>query len=87
MNQVLRFDEWLEVAKELGYQPRFEYFGGTGGGVCRVGKKRWLFIDLAKSQLEQLDAVIQALASDPLLETLDLTDDQRRDVAMVQRAA
>lgn len=74
MNEVNLFEEWIEVAKELGYQPRFEYFGGTGGGVCRVGQKKWLFVDLANSQLEQIDSMVAALASDPLIDSLTLSE-------------
>lgn len=73
MNQVALFEEWLEIARRLGYEPRFEFFGGTGGGACRVGNKKLLFIDLANSQVEQLDSLIDALANDPLLETLPLS--------------
>ena len=81
MNQVLQFEEWIEVAKRLGYHPRYEYFGGTGGGVCRVGDKRWLFIDLANSRLEQLDALIGALVDDPLLDAVPLSDQQRQQIS------
>lgn len=76
MNQVVEFDQWIEVAKQMGYRPRFEYFGGTGGGACRVGNQRLMFIDLANSHTEQLDSLVDAIASDPLVDTIELSEYQ-----------
>lgn len=67
MNCVKQLEGWLEVAQQLGYQVRYDYFGGTGGGICQFGGRKYLFVDLALSPQDQLDAVARALRKEPLL--------------------
>lgn len=78
MNHVHHLDEWLSIAQRLGYQIRYDYFGGTGGGVCQFNGKKWLFIDLALSPQDQLELVANALGNDALLDTIPLTDEMRQ---------
>jgi hypothetical protein len=66
MNTVAQIDHWIEVARSLNYEVRYDYFGGTGGGVCIVGGKKCLFIDLALSPIEQLELLRAAIGDDPL---------------------
>jgi hypothetical protein len=47
----------LEQARQAGYQVRFEYFGGTGGGICEFAGRKVLFVDLALSTTEQLERI------------------------------
>ena len=55
MSIVEQFDELVEIALQLGYKIRYDYFGGTGGGVCEHGGTKWLFIDLGMSAVERLE--------------------------------
>ncbi len=72
MSQLKQYEQFLEVAQQLGYQVRYDYFGGTGGGVCQYGGKKWLFIDLALTVQDQMDVVFSALGADPLFSTVEL---------------
>lgn len=47
----------LERARQAGYQVRFEYFGGTGGGICEFAGRKVMFVDLALSTVQQLERV------------------------------
>jgi hypothetical protein len=64
MSIIAQLDQSIEVARQQGYHVRFDWFGGTGGGVCRVNGKQVLFIDLALSPIEQLERVRSALDND-----------------------
>ena len=56
-NSIEQLEAALSRAREAGYQVRFEYFGGTGGGICEFAGRKVLFVDLALSTLEQLERV------------------------------
>lgn len=62
----------LEVARRLGYQIRQEYLGGSGGGACEFGGKKWIFVDLALNAVEQTEQVIEALEADPGIHRIEL---------------
>ena len=81
MNHVHQLDEWIEVAQKLGYHIRYDYFGGTGGGVCQYGGKKWLFIDLALPPQEQLDLISTTLNADPLLDTVKISSRLREEIS------
>jgi hypothetical protein len=68
MNAVEEFDRLINIAQESGYRVRYDYFGGTGGGVCRFGGTQWLFVDLALSVNERLDNLKSQLSADPLMD-------------------
>lgn len=64
MNIIAQLDQSIEVARQQGYHVRFDWFGGTGGGVCQVNGRKVLFIDLALSAVEQLELVQANLDGD-----------------------
>lgn len=68
MSTITELEQLIAVAEQAGYRTRYDYFGGTGGGICEFGGNRWLFLDLALNSHEQLEQVRQALATDPTLE-------------------
>ena len=70
MSTIEQTDQLIEIAEQLGYRIRHDYFGGTGGGKCEFGGQKWLFIDLALTSVEQLDQLQEALADEPLLATV-----------------
>ena len=84
MSTIEQLDQLVDIAEQLGYRVRYDYFGGTGGGVCEFSGNKWLFLDLALTSAEQLDQLQTALANEPLLSTVK-ADDLVKD--MLRRAA
>ena len=76
MNAVEEFERLINIAQESGYRVRYDYFGGTGGGVCRFGGTQWLFVDLALSVTERLENLTSQLLADPSVEA-KLNQDSR----------
>lgn len=62
MSVLEQTEKLIELAQQLGYQIRYDYFGGTGGGFCQVNGKKWLFIDLALNGVEQLEHLEKSLS-------------------------
>ena len=71
MSTIERIEQLIEIAQQLGYRIRHDYFGGTGGGKCEFGGQKWVFIDLALTSVEQLDQLEEALADEPLFPNLN----------------
>lgn len=86
MHSVEQLDQLIRLARELGYTVRQEWLGGNGGGACELHGQKHLFIDLANSASEQLDAVADVLSQDERLTTVPITEDLR-DVLHIPKAA
>ena len=86
MHTVHLLEESIRVAEQLGYAVRHEWLGGETGGSCEIAGKKWLFVDLALSPVDQLDQVITALRSDPELHRVALAP-ALRDFLQPRRAA
>lgn len=84
MSTIEQIEKWVHVAEQLGYRIRYDYFGGTGGGLCEVGGSKWLFLDLALTTGEQLEQLKNSLADEPLLSTVSCPEVV---TTSVQRAA
>jgi hypothetical protein len=78
MHTVELLEQALAVAEQLGYHVRHEWLGGSGGGACEFAGKKWLFVDLARNPVEQLDQVAAALLADPAIYTVDLSPALRK---------
>jgi hypothetical protein len=65
MHTVELLEQTIGAAEKLGYGVRHEWLGGTGGGACEFAGRKWIFVDLSLSVIEQLDQVTEALRSDP----------------------
>jgi hypothetical protein len=78
MRTVELLEQSLAVARELHYQVRHEWLGGSGGGACEFGGRRWLFVDLALTVDERLDQVCRALRGDPGIHLVKLDPSLRR---------
>lgn len=65
MHTVERFERLKELAEEVGYTVRQEWLGGVGGGACEFAGRKWIFVDLALSVVEQLEQIDGALRDDP----------------------
>ena len=61
MHTVEMLERMMEAAERAGYTVRLEWLGGAGGGACEFGGRKWIFVDLALSVVEQLDQVAAAL--------------------------
>lgn len=85
MSIIQQIDQLVDIAEQLGYRIRYDYFGGTGGGVCEFSGNKWLFLDLALSSAEQLDLLKITLANEPLLATVNVDKEIKRELS--QRAA
>jgi len=81
MSTIEKIDQLVKVAEELGYKVRYDYFGGTGGGICEFSGNKYLFIDLALTSPEQLELLEETLANEPLLSTIEIEPAQNRRAA------
>ncbi|HTN76953.1 MAG TPA: hypothetical protein VL096_16960 [Pirellulaceae bacterium] len=72
MHTVELLEQSLALAERIGYSVRHEWLGGTGGGACEFGGRKWLFVDLALNAIEQLEQVKEALQREPALALLEL---------------
>ncbi len=75
-NSVDQLETLLELAKDMGYEVRYESLGGIGGGTCEYGGRKCLFVDITLGVLDQLDAVSRALGNDPQVALYEMTQDQ-----------
>ena len=65
MHTVELLERLKELAEDAGYVVRHEWLGGVGGGACEFAGRKWIFVDLSLSVVEQLDQVAAALKRDP----------------------
>ena len=72
MHTVEVLERMQELAEQAGYTIRHEWLGGSGGGKCEFAGRKWIFVDLSLSVIEQLDQVAAALKDDPAVWLLDL---------------
>jgi len=70
MHTVEMLERLKELAESAGYTVRHEWLGGVGGGACEFAGRKWIFVDLSLSVVEQLDQVSGALAADPTIRPL-----------------
>ena len=73
MGAVTQLERMIALAEKMGYRVRYENFGGSGGGCCEFGGRRYLFVDLSLNTVEQLEQVSAALAKDPTLPAASLS--------------
>ena len=78
MHSVDLLEEALRLAMNSGFQIRQEWLSEQGGGLCRLGERWVLFVDLSLSAQEQLENVVQALRNNELCQVDDTTSDTLR---------
>lgn len=86
MHTVELLEQAIEVAEQLGYRTRQEWLGGSGGGLCEFAGRRWIFIDLTLTALEQLEQVTSALRQDPGIYMVPLSCPMRQLLGLRQAA-
>lgn len=62
MNTVESLERKLDQVRALGYEVHYDWFGGTGGGACQLGRRKCLFLDLAQSPVDHLELVEDLLS-------------------------
>lgn len=61
MHTMERFELATRIAESMGYEVRHEYLGGTNGGSCEYGGRKFIFIDLSLTAVEQLEQLVLAI--------------------------
>jgi hypothetical protein len=87
MHTVELLEQALAAAERLGYGIRHEWLGGSGGGGCEFGGRKWIFVDLALNNVEQLEQVTAVLKQDPGAWALELSRPLRRLLESTERRA
>jgi hypothetical protein len=67
MHTVELLERLKDLAEAAGYTVRHEWLGGAGGGACEFAGRKWIFVDLSLSVVEQLDQLAAALRDDPVV--------------------
>lgn len=78
MHTVELLEQAIEAAKRLGFHVRQDWLGGSAGGSCEIRGKKWIFVDLALSPLEQFGQVADAIRHEAAMSTLALSPALRR---------
>ena len=66
MHTVPTLERLRELAEQAGYIVRHEWLGGVAGGACEFAGRKWIFVDLSLSVVEQLEQLADALQGDPI---------------------
>ena len=72
MHTVELLQEAIGLAERLGYTVRQEWLAGAEGGACELKGRKYLFLDVSASPLDQLDQVLQSLRKEPISPSLPL---------------
>jgi Spy/CpxP family protein refolding chaperone len=62
----------MEAARSAGYEIREEVLDGAGGGHCVIHGKKCLLLDMTQTHREQLSDVLDALRTEPQINTAEL---------------
>lgn len=73
MHTIERLERLKDVAERAGYTVRQEWLGGVAGGACQFAGRKWIFLDLSLSVIEQLEQMADALHGDPAVSALSPT--------------
>jgi len=86
MHTVEMLEAALALAGQIGYRIREEWLDGRGGGGCEIQGQKWIFLDLALSADEQLEAVLDALRTDPAILLADVPEGLREGLGIRKSA-
>jgi hypothetical protein len=67
-------DQAIAALQQAGFEIRYDHLGGDGSGHCRLGERRWMMVDVAQPDDEQLDKLCEALATLPSVDGLKLSE-------------
>ncbi len=86
MHTVELLDQVINLAKQLGYAVRQDFFAGCGGGGCELKGRKFLFLDLDLTPEEQLEQVAAVLRGEPAAKGFPLSG-ELRELLGVRRIA
>lgn len=86
MHTVEMLEGLKQIAEAAGYTVRQEWLGGVGGGACEFAGRKWIFVDLSLSVIEQLDQISSALRGDMALGSLPVPAPMRRHLGLARAA-
>ncbi len=86
MHTVELLEGLKQIAEAAGYTVRQEWLGGVGGGACEFAGRKWIFVDLSLSVIEQLDQIATALRSDISLGAMAVPPPMRRYLGLARAA-
>jgi hypothetical protein len=86
MHTVEMLEGLKQIAEAAGYTVRLEWLGGVGGGACEFAGRKWIFVDLSLSVIDQLDQIASALRGDVSLGTMKVPAPMRRYLGMARAA-
>jgi hypothetical protein len=66
MHTVETLERLKDIAEQAGYAVRHEWLGGVAGGACEFAGRKWIFVDLSLSVVEQLEQLAEALRDNPV---------------------
>lgn len=87
MHSVDLLDEALDLARSAGFEVRDQWLGESKGGVCRVGSKWILFVNLSLTAEDQLHGLIVALRGSKLTLDTEACSLKLRKLLRVESAA
>ena len=58
----------INIAQNMGVEVRQHAMGGQMGGMCRLGEKQVIFVDLTADVATQVDQMVEALRTLPEIE-------------------
>ena len=73
MHKIELLEQACGALKQLGYQLRSEPLDGNEGGVCEFGGRKWLFLDVAATPAEQLQAVLEVLRGEFYVDRINMS--------------
>ena len=73
MSTLELLNEALEVAKRLDYEVRVDWFEGKTTGHCMLRGKHWLMVDLSQGSADQLQVVLETLATEKRIVEVELS--------------
>lgn len=73
MGNIEIIREATAVLKSAGYLIRQDWFGGEGGGRCKVRGQNQIFLDLAQAPQDQLEVLLAAIREDENIDPAGLS--------------
>jgi hypothetical protein len=86
MHTVELIDEAIRIAMACGFSVRQEWLGGAMAGACQFKGRRWVFVDLALTPGEQLEQLVSAIAAEPQVAEIAVSQQMQR-MLNLRRAA
>ncbi|HMO14957.1 MAG TPA: hypothetical protein PKD64_14355 [Pirellulaceae bacterium] len=87
MNKIDKLEQWLRLAKAIGIDIRYENLVGADCGLCQVGKRHIVFLDLNQGPEEHLNFFESLLDSNPSIRRAYEQSTRRESISRPKPAA